>query len=142
MAVDYDKLMMNYNFVVSIKNTEVRVSKISNIEGSVETETLQEGGLNHYVHVMVKPAQGMKKLVLERGFYASGDSADFEKLLGKRQSSNISILIYDRAHKEILHSYSVTGWTIVSWKLAELDAARSSVLLETAEIAYETLQTV
>ena len=80
-----------------------------------------------------------KRLVIERGF-CSKDSLKMGELLGIPQKQPLLIAVYDRTGKTICHTYQIDGWTLIKWKLSDLDAIEGKVLLETAEIVYETMR--
>ena len=135
-----DKLLLSFNFQISLAGMEFRASKVRNIEREIEVEEVREGGLNGYVHSLVRPASSGKRLVIERGYCDKDNSDKIQGLLGQHQATPMTIAIYNRTHTEILKNYKVEGWTLVKWALSELDAGASGgILMETVEIIYEQL---
>ncbi|MCI8755904.1 MAG: hypothetical protein HFG18_04830 [Oscillospiraceae bacterium] len=137
--MDQNTILMNYNFRISFSSGEFRASAVRSIEQAVELEYVREGGCNGYVHSLVKPPTEPKRLVIERGF-CSKDSLKIGELLGIPQKQPLLIAVYDRTGKTICHTYQIDGWTLVKWKLSDLDAIEGKVLLETAEIVYEIMR--
>lgn len=137
--MDQNAILMNYNFRVSFSAGEFRASAVRSIEQAVELEYVREGGCNSYVHALAKPPTEPKRLVIERGL-CSKDAFKIGTLLGVPQKQPLWIAVYDRAGKTICHTYQIEGWTLVKWKLSDLDAIEGKVLLETAEIIYETMR--
>lgn len=135
-----NNLLMSYNFRVTVPGGEFRVSKVRSIEQAVELEPVREGGCNDYVHMLVKPASEPKKLILERGLCTRADALGVASLLGKRQTQPMIVAIYDRANQKILKKYQAEGWMLCKWQLSDLDAVSGGLLLETAEVVYETLK--
>lgn len=135
-----DRLFLNYNFQIITKYGNFRASKIRNIEQALDVETVCEGGLNHGVHALVAPSTQIKKLVFERGCCEEYSNLRMDRLIGVPQSKDpMTIVIYDRAHKEILKTYEVSDWMIIKWQVSDLDAISGAVLIETVEVAYENL---
>lgn len=135
-----DRLFLNYNFSISTKYGNFRASKVRNIEQSLEVEAVREGGLNHSVHALVCPSNAIKKLIFERGCCEEYSNLRMDRLIGKPQTDNVmTIIIYDREHKGILKTYEVSGWMVIKWQISNLDALAGAVLIETVEVAYETL---
>lgn len=136
-----DNLLLTFNFSVSTMYGGFRASKVRNIEQSIALEEVHEGGCNDYVHTLIKPIEAKKQLVFERGYCNEADELAIEKQLGLRQEQPMSICIYDRTGTKILKNYSVEGWMVTKWQVADLDAGSSGgILLETVEVTYERLK--
>lgn len=136
-----EQLILTFNFEIATLYGRFRASKIQNIEQSVEVEEIHEGGVNGYVHSLVKPASGGKKLIFERGYCTEPLSGMINKLIGIRQTEPLTIFVYGRLPLSIRKTYVVEGWMITKWSISELDAGESGgILLETVEMAYETLK--
>ncbi len=132
-----------YNFRVTSPFGEFRVSKVRNIERSVEVEILREGGRNHAVLALAKPPSQEKRLILERGVCTVQDALNLDQLLGipqTRPESQLTIAVYDPANQSIQKLYRISDWMLVRWSLGDLDASANTVLLESAEIVYGYLK--
>ena len=131
-----------YKFQVFINNIRMGFSKVTNIEESIETEPLQEGGVNDRVYSLRKPVSTERSLVFERGMGSRGLVMTMLTLrfaVGQRIPQDILILVCDRTGT-ITHIYQVHGAVVKKCSVSDLDAMNSEVLIERFEIAYETLE--
>lgn len=139
--ISIEQLILTYNFEIATLYGRFRASKVQNIEQAVDVEEVHEGGVNNYVHSLVKPTAGGKKLIFERGCCNEPMNAKIASLIGIRQTDPLTILVYGRLPLSIRKIYVVYGWMITKWSLSELDAGESGgVLLEKVEMSYETLK--
>lgn len=135
--------MPSYNFRVYLLTHCFGFSKITNIVETAETETLQEGGVNDRVYTLKKPATQEKTLVFERG--ALLNLVTYEPLLhfqvGERLASNLLIFVMDR-DGAVGRIFEVTGTVVKKLSYSALDSMSNQTLIETFEIAYETLESL
>ena len=131
-----------YKFQVFVSNVRMGFSKVTNIEESIETQAFQEGGVNDRVYSLYRPASTERTLVFERGL---GNRSLMSGLLdksfavGRRILPDILILV-GASNGTVSNIYQVHGAVIKRWRLGELDAMNSQVVIESFELAYETLE--
>jgi phage tail-like protein len=139
---------VNFHFLVSFKpddseSIDTRFQSVAGLDSTLETESIKEGGENHFEHVIpIRRKYG--PLVLKRGILGPNASDittwlkaafDDEKV---RPIGTVDIILLNPEHKALMQ------WTINnvwprSWKVGELNAERGEVLIETLELNYNKL---
>lgn len=131
-----------YKFKVYLQMMCLGFSKITNLEESVETEALQEGGVNDRVYSLTKPVTTEKTLLMERGVAFRGAlNALLTTQMAVGQRIHTDILI--TAHKRdgaLGKIFQVHGAVVKKLSYSPLDAASGEALIETFELAYETME--
>lgn len=138
-------LEIGYNFTVYFDAFKFGFAKVSNIEDSVETDTLVEGGVNDRVYSLRRPVTSERVMVFERGRGSRGALTVLtERNLkpGKRVTCDTLILVHDQNGKHVRDVFALSGCYVKSWKLSDFDARSSDALIETFEIAYEKAESV
>lgn len=131
-----------YKFQVYIQNLCLGFSKVTNIENSIETEPLQEGGVNDRVYSLRKPQSTERTMLFERGIASRGlvmMALSLRLAVGQRLPEDIMILVMGRDGLPG-KVYFVHGAVVKKCTYSDLDAMSGEVLLERFEIAYETLE--
>lgn len=131
-----------YKFKVYLQMACLGFSKITNLEESVETEALQEGGVNDRVYSLTKPVTAEKVLRMERGtaFRGAVSAALSSQLsVGKRLHTDILITAHKR-DGAIGKIFDVHGAVVKKISFSNLDAMSGATLIETFELAYETMR--
>ncbi|MDD6038842.1 MAG: hypothetical protein PUD20_08630 [bacterium] len=139
--------LVNYNFNLQVEGVynlpckSVRVFQREN-----EYETLQEGGLNDYVHMLRKPISKPLTFQVER--YVGIDMFD-PLALGTDLILPVLLMVSryqgegDNGVLDLSDSmqrvYTFTGCTVISKEFGELNAERSGLLVETTTIAYREM---
>lgn len=138
-----DNPMSTFNFKVYILAACFGFSKITNIVEFTETDTIQEGGLNNHVHTLNKPTTQEKTLSMERGALIGPAPADkiFKLELGARITDDLQIFVYDR-DGALGRVFEVAGAIVKRITYSDLDSMGSNAMIETFEIAYDTLKSV
>lgn len=119
--------------------------EVSGLEVEVQVEEIAEGGENRFVHKLPKPAKH-PNLVLKRGIAASGSDLvkwckevienDFMEPIKPR---NLVVNLLDAEHSPLV-TWSLSNVWPLKWKVADLDAMKNEVALETIELAYNTVK--
>jgi len=138
-------LEIGYNFTVYFDAFKFGFAKVSNIEDSVETDTLVEGGVNDRVYSLRRPVASERVMVFERGRGSRGALTMLtERNLkpGSRITCDTLILVHDQNGKHVRDVFALSGCYVKSWKLSDFDARSSDALIETFEIAYEKAESV
>ena len=131
-----------YKFQVFVNNVRMGFSRVTNLEESFETEPFQEGGVNDRVYSLRTPVKAERTLVLERGAGSRGMVLELLSMsfrVGNRLPSGVIILVSGRdgAINEI---YTLQGVVVKKCRIGNLDAMSSEVLIESFELAYETIE--
>lgn len=115
---------------------------VAGLDAQLETETIKEGGLNGYDHV-VPTRSKFSDLVLKRGKLLPGQSGltnwckkAFENF--EFSPVNITVTLLNEEHEPLMVWKIVHAWP-KSWKMSELNAEKGEVLIETLELSYNTL---
>lgn len=138
---------VNFHFRVEFslgeKGFDMRFQSVTGLDSTLETETVKEGGENRFEHVIpVRRKYG--PLVLKRGLLTPSESSITEwlkdafdnEMVTPIETLNISLLNEDH---EVLMYWVVNNVWPRSWKIGELNAERSEVLIETLELNYNRL---
>ena len=138
--------IVGFHFSVSFKglpgarDEDARFQSISGLNAEKETETLKEGGENHYEHVLPGRSRFASALSLKRGLHRHGSGLTqwcvdaFEHLI-VRPLGVVGVELLDEQH-QVLAKWDVHHVWPKSWKVAELNAEKSEVLIETLELNY------
>lgn len=138
---------VNFHFRVHFETEaealDIRFQSVSGLDSTLETETIKEGGENHFEHVVpVRRKYG--PLILKRGMLTPGESGItkwFQKVFDDEQVKpikTVEIQLLNEAHEPLIH-WTVNNVWPRSWKIGELNAERGEVLIETLELNYNYL---
>ena len=110
---------------------EIRFSKVSGIRKDVQTKYIREGGRNDMALMFNCPQESGVKLTFERGFTSEHNA---RMLLAEKRMAFVEISVlnpdYSVAWTYVCESQGITGW-----RLGELNAMGSEVLIETLELS-------
>ena len=139
---------VNFHFEVNFKPAsmaaiDARFQSVTGLDSSLETETIKEGGENHFEHV-IPIRRKFGPLVLKRGLLGP-DASELTKWLMKAFDEDIispirsiDIVLLNQDHQALLKWTATNVWPR-SWKIGELNAERGEVLIETLELNYNQL---
>lgn len=149
MAKKIDPYFQNVNFHFAVdlgkeaNSEDVRFQSVSGLDSTLETETIKEGGVNGFEHVVpVRRKYG--PLILKRGVMIPSKSGitkwlkqvfDHEKV---EPIPIVTIRLLDEEQQPIMFWQLENVWPR-SWKMGDLDAMRGEVLIETLELNYNRL---
>lgn len=139
---------VNFHFSVQFapgtaKEVDIKFQSVSGLDGSIDTETIKEGGENHFEHV-IPARRKYGPLILKRGLLKPEDSgltAWLQKAFddGKYEViRTVQINLLDEDHQPLMYWVINNVWPR-SWKMGELNAERGEVLIETLELNYNKL---
>ena len=137
--------LVNYNFTLQVEGVyNLPCKSVHVFHRENEYETLQEGGLNDYVHMLRKPISKPMTFQVER--YVGIDMLDplalgTELILPvllqvSRYTGNGEVLDLADSMQRV---YTFTGCTVIAKDFGELSAERSGLLVETTTIAYREM---
>lgn len=130
------------------KTVDVRFQSVTGLDSTIETESFKEGGENRFEHV-VPTRRKYGPLILKRGLLGpstSGvtrwlkDTFDNNVPGTHYQVLNTIIVKLLDEERQPLMTWTVNNVWPRSWKVGELNAERSEVLLETLELNYNYLK--
>jgi len=131
-----------YKFCVFVQNIPLGFSRVTNIEESIETEPLQEGGVNDRVYSLCRPQSGERTMVFERG--AGGQNfalsaASLRLMVGQRLPEDVIIMVLDR-NGAPGRVFFLHGAVVRKCTYSDLDAMSGQLQIDRFELAYETLE--
>lgn len=166
---DYAQFYQNvgFHFAVSLNSIEkfnaftdldARFQSVSGLDAQIETESIKEGGENRFEHV-VPTRRKYSDLTLKRGVLSPGDGSKFTEwcleafqgfeVIGggsnrqftrfKIQPRNLIVVLLNEEHEPLMHWEVIHAWP-KAWKVGELNAEKSEVLIETLELHYNRLE--
>ena len=133
-------------------SVDIRFQSVAGLDSTIDIETIKEGGENRFEHV-IPTRRKFGPLVLKRGLVGQLNSPvanwlkrtfegePFDLSTGKEDFQVIDTVLIDllgEDHQPLM-SWTVTNVWPRSWKIAELNAERSEVLIETLELNYNRL---
>ncbi len=145
MAAQKWELPVAFYFQVKIGNEEFAFKEVSGLSTEMETESIAEGGVNDYVHLLPKQIKH-GNLVLKRALMPvkRNDVVWIKKIL----EGDFSVAIQPRDvivnllgnDGSPIYTWTCTRAYPVKWEVDTLDAEKNSVLIETLELAYTTIK--
>ncbi len=144
-AVEYLYQTVSFHFRVVFGFSErqtfdVRFQSVTGLDVQMETEAIKEGGENRFEHV-VPTRTKYSDLVLKRGLLSPAAKSGLTKWCLDAfdnyniQPVNLEVHLLNEKHDPIMKWDVVHAWP-KNWKLGELNAERSEVLIETLELNY------
>ena len=122
---------------------DVGFQSVTGLDSTIETEPINEGGVNHYTH-MVPTRRKYGPLVLKRGLLGPDQSSLTQYIKDCFDNEVITpmptvlITLLDEKNNPMLQWMATNVWPL-SWKLGELNAMQGEVLIETLELNYNQL---
>ena len=127
-------LIPSYSFEVSFDGISFGFSKVTNISGSIDIDTIVDGGKNDSPVILPVPKRSPDMLVLEKGTYTSLGDMGFS--LFKEGSQIAAITISVLRNGSTVRMFFVTNGVVVRREYSPLDASQSAVLCEYLQIAH------
>lgn len=122
---------------------DFRFKRVSGINASINTISIEEGGQNLFSHRLPDKVQ-YENLVLERGMPVTSPlAAEFNVTLSqfKFSPSNVLISLLDEAGTPISSWLFIKAYP-VTWRISDLDAEANSIVVETMELTFERFQAI
>lgn len=143
-TIDYPYQTVGFHFRVSIpggKGIDASFQSVAGLEVQFDTETIKEGGENRFEHVL-PVRKKYPDLVLKRGLVSPGDLSELTKWFSKTfgetiniEPRDLDIQLLNEKHEPIMKWRVIHAWP-KNWKVGELNAEKSEVLIETLELNY------
>lgn len=134
---------LNFRFLLEIEGL-IRggFSDVSGLQAETETEDYQEGGVNSFVHKLLKGTK-YSNLVLKRGITNSDVLWKWHQDIvnGKIEPKNIFIIILDYEGQDTLQWEFKEAYP-VKWTGPEFKADGNNVAIETLELVHRGIKKV
>ena len=133
--------MVTFHDLPNAKNEDVRFQSVAGLDVQFDTESWKEGGENRFTHELPGRSKFSSSLTLKRGLIRPKESGITDWCLAAYVDLKItplallSVELLDPDHN-VLVKWDVAHVWPKSWKIGELNAERSEVLIETLEINY------
>lgn len=133
---------VGFHFQVTFKDMsdeiDTRFQEVTGLTVTVNTEDVEEGGQNRFVHKLPK-GTSYDSLVLKRGIIKNSKLAEWcrkavEELTFEPKDILVSLL--NEEHKELC-SWNVVHAYPVRWAFSGLNAESGELLIETMEFNYQ-----
>lgn len=125
---------------ITFMSEDVRFQSVAGLDVQFETDSWKEGGENRFAHELPSRVKFSSTLTLKRGLIDPGKSgitswcnSAFVNL--QIRPINLSVELLNEEHNVLVKWDVVHVWP-KSWKIGELNAERSEVLIETLELNY------
>ena len=122
------------NFIVTLNLLVFSFSKVTNITGKLELETVEEGGYNESPRFFRKPKTSFDTLVLEKGMQMIGSESILK--IGTPVNAGAVLVMHNGS---ISKTYAFEYGLITKWETGDLDAMRSDVFVRRVEISHTGL---
>ena len=132
---------LSFRFLVEIQGLIVGgFSEVSGIQAETETEDIQEGGVNDYVHKLPKITK-YPNITLKRGITDCDALWKWHQdvVNGKVERKTVFIILLDCEGNEKWRWYFERAYP-VKWAGSDLNADSSTVAVETLELAHEGIK--
>lgn len=128
------------------RSVDARFQSVSGLDVQFQTETIKEGGENRFEH-LVPTRRSYTNLILKRGLMSPASASIvtkwckqafdnlFLEVVQPIQPIDLVVNLLNDQH-EVLMMWEVNHAWPISWKMGELNAERSEVLIETLELHY------
>ena len=133
--------MVTFEGLSNARNADVRFQSVSGLDVQMDTESWKEGGENRFTHNFPGRSSFSSSLTLKRGLIKPKESGVTDWCINafvhlKIEPLNlVTVWLLDQDHNALLKWDLHHVWP-KSWKMAELNAERSEVLIETLELNY------
>lgn len=130
-----------FNGLPGVQDVDVRFQSVSGLDVQLDTESVKEGGENRFEHVLPVRTKYSSTLTLKRGLItpeASGLTDWCLRAFSDRviePLNTVSVHLLDEEHN-VCAKWDVEHVWPKSWKVAELHAERSEVLIEQIELHF------
>ena len=134
-----ETLLLNNRFHVILGEMMYSFARVSNISGSVEVETVNEGGANECPVLLYKQKSQAESLVLERGLAVQLQPKSARLKAGTVVKGGIILV---KNNLMVFKAYSFDEGIVTRWEMSALDALGKDVLIEKLEIRHSGLQEI
>lgn len=120
--------------------------EVSGLSATVQTETIQAGGVNNFVYKVPKGVE-YSNLVLKRGLVTLSselqtwceDTIKNDDSLFQYEYKNITLMLLNHYHEPI-KSWKLTNAYPVKYEISGFDAMSSKIMVENIELCYQRFE--
>lgn len=134
--------MVTFHKLPNATKEDVRFQSVTGLDVQFDTESWKEGGENRFTHELPARSKYSSSLTLKRGLIVEPKKSGITDWcigaftnLKIRPLTLLSVELLDE-NQNILTQWDLHHVWPKSWKIAELNAERSEVLIETLELNY------
>lgn len=156
-ATDYFYQTVGFHFKVTFeglpngKDADIRFQSVTGLDVQFDTDTIKEGGENRFTHTIPGRTNYPSGLTLKRGLLLPGNSdltdwfhKAFQQYSADKKPAfsplkTVLVALLNEDHK-VLVKWDLSWVWPKSWKIAEFNAERSEVLIETLELNYNRFE--
>ncbi|MCH2233063.1 MAG: phage tail protein [Crocinitomicaceae bacterium] len=134
------------SFSGDISNAETSFKEVSGLTMEMDTESIEEGGVNDYTHIVPKRRKH-QNLVLKRGYSANQElttwceDAIMGGLLEGVYPETLTVKLLNE-NGTPLKSWSFYNAWPVKWELSPFDSEKNEVVIESIEFAYSYFKSI
>lgn len=128
-------LIKNYQFAIYVNSQKITFSKVSGLGQEIETETITEGGINSYAHILQTGKKQSQTITFERGNSTLSDPLK-QMQPGILLKKGALIIVLNPSTGKAIQKYYVEQAVVTKWQLQPLDAMSGQILIDTFEIAH------
>ncbi|MCR4780973.1 MAG: phage tail protein [Ruminiclostridium sp.] len=123
-----------YSFSVNFDGFSYSFGRVSNLGGTIEIDTVVEGGNNDAPVILRKPKRTPDYLILERALHSTLTDVAFSFFKEGRLISAITITV--KKNNKTVRMFFITNGVIVQREFSPLDALESGIMLQSLKIAH------
>ncbi len=127
------------DFLLSgVKDGDARFQEVSGINVEIDTETLEEGGENRFVHKLPKRPK-YNNLVLKRGLLKDTRLVEWIQDAVENYTFSpciVEVSLLNAEHEALMTWNFMNAWP-VKWSLSDFKATEGSVVIESLELVYQ-----
>jgi len=138
MAFNRSELFPSFNFGVEVDGLLVgSFSEVSGIGSEIDIEEYREGGVNDFVHKLIKNAKS-SNLVCRRGITTLTVLYDWYKQVinGNVERRMVTITLFDSQNNPV-KNWSYKNCFPISWKGPELKSDGNTIAIESVELVHQ-----
>ena len=133
-----DSYMGNYIFEVKLGIfLNLSFSRISNLSGELEYETVGEGGNNDKMVFLNKPHRRPDRIVFEKGLQTGAMDAVYAFIAEGVKINNIMIFVKKDSKTEKI--FWIDQGIVTKRSFSDLDAMKGTILIKSMELAHTGL---
>ena len=124
-------------FGISGEDSDTRFQSVSGLNVEYETETINEGGENRFVHELPVRTK-YSDLVLKRGMLIDSEVVKWCIDAFENRSfapTDLQVMLLNEAH-EPLQTWNIVGAWPKRWSVSDFNAEENSLVIETLELSY------
>lgn len=132
-----NELLANNQFLVTFGPLSFSFSKVSNIQDSLEYESISEGGVNGHPIILRKNKSKTETVLFEQGIQTGAGGLGMTMLTTGVPVYVVTIMVM--RNKRISKIYCFEEGLITRWEVGSLDAMSKEIFIKKVEITHTGL---